>query len=199
MLWSNCKGNGYGFRRSRRVTRCAVLAAFLMGMMSWSAALSDEAAAADFVGQPQADAEDQPVHRTELIRGKVVWTANALKSEFGISTVREVAENSLAILTADGTLIPIVENLRGRAFRKDPRLREMEVEILARRHQKQPLIQILRLYQIDDGQRYEVDYWCDVCAIVMYETGPCACCQDDNRLRKRLVEAQGELLSDAIR
>ena len=61
----------------------------------------------------------------------------------------------------------------------------MEVEILARRYQDQPFIQVLKLFEIDGQERYEVDYWCDVCAIVMFETGPCACCQDDNRLRKR--------------
>ncbi len=131
---------------------------------------------------------DQRSFEPELIRGKVVWLAAALKSEFGISTVPEVAENSLAILTTEGQLLPIVENLRGRAFRTDKRLREMELEILARRHQRQPFIQVLRLYQVEGDQRYEIDYWCDVCAIVMYETGPCACCQDKNRLRKRLVE-----------
>jgi len=67
-------------------------------------------------------------------------------------------------------------------------LRGKDMQILARRYQQQPLIQILRVCEFDEGKRYEVDYWCDVCAIVMYETGPCACCQDDNRLRKRLVE-----------
>lgn len=148
-------------------------------------------------GQLQGDSGDQPAYRTVTVRGKVVWLADALKTQFGISTVPEVAENSLAILSTDGDLIPIVENLRGRAFRKDPRLREMEVEILGRRHQQHPMIQILRLYQIDGDQRYEVDYWCDVCAIVMYETGPCSCCQDDNRLRKRPVE-EHDSLPDAI-
>lgn len=146
---------------------------------------ADDASAAE--QQTQTQSEPQPEFQTESIRGKVVWLAEALKSEFGISTVPEVAENSLAILTDDGQLLPIVENLRGRAFRKDQRLRGKPMEILARRYEKQPLIQILRVYEIIDGKRYEVDYWCDVCAIVMYETGPCSCCQDHNRLRKRLV------------
>ena len=151
---------------------------------------SDETGPPDDVGQPQSGSDARPAYRTETLRGKVVWLADALKTHFGISTVPEVAENSLAILTPDGNLIPIVENLRGRAFRKDPRLREMEVEIVARRHQRHPMIQVLRLYQIDGDQRYEVDYWCDICAIVMYETGPCSCCQDDNRMRKRPVDEQ---------
>ena len=136
----------------------------------------------------QADSESRPDYRTERIRGQVVWLSDALQNEFGISTVSEVAENSLAILTKEGRLFPIVENLRGRAFRKDDRLRGKDTEILARRYEKQPLIQVLKIYQFEDGKRYEIDYWCDVCAIVMYETGPCSCCQDDNRLRKQLVE-----------
>ena len=148
-------------------------------------------AVADEAAVPAPNEEDlnaRPVFRTELIEGQVVWLAAALKSKFGISTVPEVAENSLALLTKDGQLLPIIENLRGRAFRKDERLREKDMQILARRYDHQPLIQILRVYEIDDGQRFEVDYWCDICAIVMFETGPCACCQDHNRLRKRLAE-----------
>jgi hypothetical protein len=140
--------------------------------------------------EPQVDSDAKPKFETELIRGKVVWLAAALKSEFGISTVSEVAESSLALLTKDGKLLPIVENLRGRAFRKDERLRDREVEILSRRYHDQPLIQVLRLYQFEAGERVEVDYWCDVCAIVMFESGPCSCCQDDNRMRKRPAPKQ---------
>jgi hypothetical protein len=132
----------------------------------------------------------QPVYRNEVVRGQVVWLAEALKDRFGISTVPEAAEQSLAILTSDGELLPLVENLRGRAFRKDERLRDMQLEVWVRRYQKQPFVQILRVFELSDGQRFEVDYWCDVCAIPMYETGPCACCQDHNRIRKRLVPDQ---------
>ena len=38
-----------------------------------------------------------------------------------------------------------------------------------------------------DG-KFELDYWCDICAIGMYESGPCDCCQEPNRLRERRVE-----------
>lgn len=139
-----------------------------------------------------ADPKEHPAERDftqSAIGGRVVYLADALKQDFGISTVPEVSESVLAVKTPAGQLIPIVENLRGRAFRKDQRLREMDVEILARRYADQPFIQVLKLFEIAaDGQRYEVDYWCDVCAIVMFESGPCSCCQDENRLRKRLVE-----------
>ena len=168
---------------------CYGLAATLSLLLMAAPVPADDGTTKPVSRKTQSVSDDKPSFQTQRLRGKVVWLAAALKSEFGISTVPEVAEQSLAILTEDGQLIPVVENLRGRAFRKDKRLREMEVEILARRHQRQPLIQVLRLYQVDGDRLYEIDYWCDVCAIVMYETGPCSCCQDDNRLRRRLVEA----------
>ena len=84
-------------------------------------------------------------------------------------------------------VLPLLEDLRGRAFRTDDRLRGPVMELLVRRHHHHPMLRVLRVYELRDGQRYEVDYWCDVCGIVMYEMGPCSCCQDDNRLRKRLV------------
>ena len=129
-----------------------------------------------------------PEFRTASFRGKVVWLNEVLKERFGISTVPEAAQRSLAILTDDGSLLPILDDPRGRSFRTDPRLREMRVELFVRQYSAQPMLQIIRVYELLDGQKYEVDYWCDVCAIIMFETGPCACCQDDNRLRKRIVE-----------
>lgn len=126
-------------------------------------------------------------YHNQRVRGRVLWLAEALEKQFGISSVPEVAENGFAIVTKDGSLLPIVENLRGRAFRKDERLRQMELEMLVRQSERQPFLQILRIFEVKGDARYEVDYWCDVCAIVMYEMGPCSCCQDDNRLRKRLV------------
>ena len=140
----------------------------------------------------------EPTYHNEAVRGQVVWLAAALKEQFGISTVPEAAEQSLAILTTDGEVLPLVENLRGRAFRKDERLREMQVEIWVRRYDKQPLVQILRIFELKDGQRFEVDYWCDVCAIPMYETGPCACCQDHNRIRKRPVTDAEATIDEAV-
>jgi hypothetical protein len=152
---------------------------------------------------PSARGQEAPpegsAFRNDWIEGQVVYLAEALEKEFGISTVPEVAQHGLAIVAKDGRLYPLVENLRGRAFRKDERLRGIELQFLVRRHDRQPLVQVLRICQREGGQQYEIDYWCDVCAIVMYETGPCACCQDDNRLRKRLIEPgeeQGEKQSD---
>ncbi|RMF44604.1 MAG: hypothetical protein D6753_02090 [Planctomycetota bacterium] len=151
------------------------------------------AAAADAHPSPGSDDRPSPsttTYHTERVEGRVVWAADALHEHFGISTVPEARERVLAIWTDDGDLIPLVENLRGRAFRSDERLRQMDLQLVIRRYEKHPFAQVLRLYQRVDGDLYEVDYWCDVCAIVMFESGPCACCQDPNRLRRRWVDPQ---------
>ena len=135
------------------------------------------------------EGEIQPTEfRTENVRGKVVWLGEALQEHFHISTVPESRQRALAIFTEQGELWPLVEDVRGRAFRKDERLRGKPMELVVRRSDKHPLLQIIRVYEFRDGKKYEVDYWCDVCAITMFEKGLCACCQDENRLRYRLVD-----------
>lgn len=128
----------------------------------------------------------QPV--AELIPGKVVWLAEALKRRYGISVVPEASQRLLALETTDGKILPLVEDARGRSFRKDERLRKMDLELLVRRYEGLSMIRVLRVYELQSKKRFIVDYWCDVCAIVMFEDGPCDCCQDHNQLRKRLAD-----------
>lgn len=150
----------------------------------------DEKAAGD---KPAGDkvtvsTSERPKYETESIRGQVVWMGEALEEQFQISTVPESHQRTLAILTEDGCLYPLAEDLRGRSFRTDERLRNKPMELRVRRYAKQPMLQILRIYEFKDGKKFQVDYWCDVCAIVMFEHGFCACCQDTNRLRHRPVD-----------
>ena len=132
---------------------------------------------------------DEPQFALETHRGHVVFLHEALARRFGITTVPEAAERTLALEKADGTLIPIVEDVRGRAFRADERLRQPEVEVLARRHRGSPAIQVIRLFEVAKDVKYELDYWCDVCAISMVELKPCECCQAETVLRRRKVES----------
>lgn len=127
-------------------------------------------------------------YETVSIRGRVVWLADALKERYGIKVVREAREQVLALQTPDGQLQPIIEDTRGRAFRIDKRLRGIDMELLVRRYAGLPMIQVIRVYAIKKDGKYELDYWCDICAIVMYQMGPCDCCQQPNRLRQRRVE-----------
>ena len=124
--------------------------------------------------------------RNETVRGRVVYLAEAMERLYGVKSVREASQRTLALETRTGELIPLIEDVRGRAFRADPRLLAMkDVELLVRRHPKAPAVQVVRLYTYRDGKRMEVDYWCEICAIALFELKPCDCCQGDIELRFR--------------
>jgi len=125
---------------------------------------------------------------TEPIRGRVVWLAEAQKRLVGAASVPEATDRALALETRDGRLVPLLEDERGRAFRIDKRLREIDVELLVRRYEASPVAQIIGVYQIKSDGKYELDYWCDTCAIAMYEMKPCECCQGESRLRLQRVD-----------
>jgi len=135
----------------------------------------------------QASAE-RGDYETVALRGRVVWLAEALKRRYGIQTDDDAAEAMVALETEDGRLYPIAKDARGRAFHKDERIRNINVELLARRFTGSPVIQVIRVYTLHDGHKYELDYWCDVCSISMFELKECECCQGPIRIRERFVE-----------
>ena len=126
--------------------------------------------------------------QTASVRGRVVWIGDALDRRFGIALDPQAKERMLALETDDGQLLPLVEDTRGRAFRRDPRLRDRDVELLVRQLPGTGLIQVIRVHFIKPDGKFVVDYWCDICAIAMYEDGPCQCCQQPNQLRERPVD-----------
>ncbi|MCH8922727.1 MAG: hypothetical protein IIA67_06220 [Planctomycetes bacterium] len=127
----------------------------------------------------------KPKYKSELLRGRVVYLAEAMQRRFGAKTVKEAGQRILALETAKGTLHPIFEDVRGRAFRSDKRLRDREVTLLVRRYDGSPVVQIIRLFAHNKSGLAELDYWCDICAIPMFELKPCDCCGGPIRLREQ--------------
>jgi hypothetical protein len=156
--------------RNNASTRRA--ASFLLCLLSAAAALAEDSA---------------PCFSTETLRGHVVYLAEAMEKQTGVPAVPEARERVLALKTDRGALIPLLEDIRARAFRRDDRLREMQVELLVRRYPRSPFVQIIRVFEVAKGGRYEIDYWCEICAIAMFEKKDCECCQGDVELRKRPV------------
>lgn len=136
----------------------------------------------DAHGEP-AQNGDRFVNKS--LRGRVVWLAEALHRLHGIKTVPEAAQRTLALETPDGTLHPLIEDIRGRAFRRDERLRKMKVELLVRQHSGSPLVQVVRAFELTKGGKLELDYWCEICSIAMFELKECDCCQGPIELRRR--------------
>jgi hypothetical protein len=118
----------------------------------------------------------------QIFRGQVVILREALKRR-GIASNDEF-DRQVVLETPDGELIPIVPDWRGRAFFQDERLRNRKVELVGSRRAGVPYLEVLMVFTFDEkGQRQYTDYWCDLCAIPMYELKPCDCCQGDIRLR----------------
>lgn len=131
-----------------------------------------------------------PKFTTETLRGKVVFLAEALEKKYGVKSVTEAKKAALALQDDAGKLHPLVEDVRGRAFRVDKRLRDIKVELLVRRYVDSPAVQIVGVYELAKDGRFEIDYWCSVCAIAMYELKQCECCQGNIELRKRKVDGK---------
>jgi hypothetical protein len=131
-------------------------------------------------GETQAD---RPKPRQELFSGKVVFISDALKQR-GITAYKQELDQQVALETADGELLPILPDWRGRAFYQDKRLRNRKVDLVGYRHQGVPYLQVSMVFTYNEaGERQYTDYWCDICAIPMYEIKPCDCCQGESRLR----------------
>jgi hypothetical protein len=131
--------------------------------------------------------DEQAPYVQESVRGRVVWLAEVLERRFGIQCDPDVAEVAVALEAYDGRVLPLVKDDRGRGFWKDERLRGIPVELYVRRYEESPLVEVIRVYTIKDGKKYEFDYWCEICAIPMFELKKCECCQGPIQFRERLV------------
>jgi len=138
-------------------------------------------------GPMPAAAKKGAAYRTETLRGKIAWLSEALARRHGVRLDADAAESQTVLETAAGELIPLMKEDRGRGFWKDARLRGREVELFVRRYEGAPHVQVLRVFSLQSGKKYEIDYWCDVCAIQMFELKACECCQGPTRLREREV------------
>ena len=143
---------------------------------------------------PSAEAS----YETLPLRGRVVWLGDALERLFGVKCVPEARQRGLVLETPGGELHPLVEDARGRSFRLDARLRDRDVELLVRRYAGSPLVQVVRVSFVKSDGLYEVDYWCEICSIAMYELKACDCCQGPIELRERpLADSDHRIQSPA--
>lgn len=123
-----------------------------------------------------------------IVSGKVLPLGEALKQR-GIKSYEEEVKDQVVLVTRSGELVAIVPDWRGRAFYQDERLQNRPVDLVVNRRAGVPWVQVLSIYTFDEKSvRNITDYWCDICAIPMYEIKDCECCQGPTRLRFRPQE-----------
>ena len=162
------------------VSICKYGAVFCLAITAVIFSSSSMVLAAEAATPPAAK---KPSYSTLSIRGRVVWIGEALQRRFQIKSVPEAEQRVLVLESPQGEIFPLVEDNRGRSFRLDPRLRNIDVELLVRRYEGSPMVQVIRIFFLKNGQKHEMDYWCEICAIAMFELKECDCCQGPIELR----------------
>lgn len=165
-----------------KVLSLALLVAFFAGTFALAQEPTEQVKPGAKAGKEEATA-----YKTRSLQGRVVWLAEALARRHGIQTVAEAGKRVLALETKDGKLVPLIEDKRGRSFRLDKRLRGIDVELLVRQYDGVPFVQVIQIFALKEDGKYELDYWCEICAIAMFELKACDCCQGDIELRARKV------------
>jgi hypothetical protein len=165
-----------------RIACCVLL--LCAGMASFAAPPDGTSPDTKDAAQP---APSERKYVTETVRGKVVWLDEALARIYGVTTEPAAERTSVVLEMADGRLWPLVPDTRGRAFQLDERLRDIELELLVRRYAGVPMLQAIRVAAVKPDGLYEIDYWCDICAIPMFILKPCECCQGPTRLREQRI------------
>jgi hypothetical protein len=169
-----------GWRAPARLWRRSFAAAALMAIGTTA------------IGAPASPESSKPPRgddaKTESLHGRVVWLAEAMMRLHGVESDADAAQANVALETRNGELIPIVKDARGRAFFLDARWRNREMELLVKRYSGSPQAKVIRIRTLKNGKKYDLDYWCDICAIPMFELKECECCQGPIRIRERLVE-----------
>lgn len=61
----------------------------------------------------------------------------------------------------------------------------MNVELLVRQYTGSPLVQVVLAFETTKDSKLELDYWCEICSIAMFEMKECDCCQGPIELRRR--------------
>jgi hypothetical protein len=181
--------HGVAVRTARRIQPAAAwLGAFLSCWATFpiaqeSRASTPAAKQANSIPSTSKESANAADHSAqELFRGKVVLLRDALARR-KIEAWEEF-DKQVVLETAEGGLIPIVPDWRGRAFYQDARLRNRDVELVGKRQKGVPYLQVLMVFAFDEhGKRQYMDYYCDTCAFPMYEIKACECCHGPVRLR----------------
>jgi hypothetical protein len=120
---------------------------------------------------------------TVTLRGEVVRLGEALGS-FGVPGAQGPIGEQVVLRGEGGAIEPLLYNVGSRAFFEDDRLRNRPAELVARRLEGLPYLQVVSARVEDEGGALRIpEYYCDICTISVRFDQPCPCCQAPMELR----------------
>lgn len=126
----------------------------------------------------------RPTPENVTLRGEVVRLVDVLKPR-AIPADSGPIDDQMVLRAADGTITPLLSDPASRSLFLDQRLRNRPAELLGRRHEGLPYLQVTSFRVEEDGVLRIPEYYCDVCTISVRYPQPCPCCQGELELRMR--------------
>ena len=123
--------------------------------------------------------------KSEIFTGKVVRLDKLLEKS-GVKLDPDAAAVSLALVTDDGKVYPLVKDDGARMFFKDARLLDRPMRLSGRLHSAGGMLQVTAIQSLIKGVPHEVYYWCDICSIRRTEKQLCDCCGAPMELREEV-------------
>src|SRR5579859_8054585 len=102
--------------------------------------------------------------KDEAFTGKVVPLAD-LVAKTGSRLDADAAPFSLALVTEDGKVYPLVKDGGARLFFKDPALLNRPMQLTGKLLPGSQVLRVLSVRSVKKGELCEVYYWCDICTI----------------------------------
>jgi hypothetical protein len=123
---------------------------------------------------------------TVTVSGKVLTLTEALKARgLALEVDPDPAAKQAVLLAEDGTIMPLLSDETSRALFLDARLRNRNAQIVGRRHQRLPYLQVVTIQVENDGKLRTPEYFCDICSISVRYPQICPCCQGPMELRMK--------------
>jgi hypothetical protein len=131
--------------------------------------------AASLLFTPPADGPPARSDRVTL-RGKVVELTGALKAK-GVAADPGPIAGQVALVTDDGTVVPLLSDEASRALFQDRRLRDRRAEVVGLRIAGLPYLQVVDFRVEEEGAMRTPEYYCEICSISVRYPQTCPCCQ----------------------
>ena len=125
-----------------------------------------------------------PDGKAARLRGRIVCLTEELVSEHQVTPACATRGHVYALKTGDGKLHPLLPTESAAAVWLDERYRQLDLQIVARRFPNTEFIEVIKYQTWRNDKPFDLDYFCIVCNISVYQPGPCECCQDPVEYRE---------------
>jgi hypothetical protein len=110
------------------------------------------------------------------LTGKVTTLTEALAAR-KITSDKDPIARQVVLVDEHGTITPILSDDASRAFFLDPRVRDRKTELIARKYEGLPYLQVVSFKIEEGGSLRTPEYYCEICSISVRYPQDCPCCQ----------------------